>query len=75
MLSKIYLSKAASPMAELDKQLRVVNALYQNNTINNLERDHKKTALIKQPLALTEHGRWAIPSGQEGACLLDGNRE
>jgi hypothetical protein len=46
--------QAASAMDELAKQLRLLQSLYNNNTITNIERDQKKKRLIDGPLTLTD---------------------
>ena len=41
-------------MDELARQLHTLQSLYQNGTINNLERDQKKQQFIEGPLCLTD---------------------
>ena len=48
------ITPGALQMPELAKQLRVLLELYQNNTINSIEREEKKRQLISKPLILLD---------------------
>jgi multidrug resistance efflux pump len=43
-----------SAVQALDKQLRVLQSLYSNNTINLPERDAKKAQILRQPITLRD---------------------
>jgi hypothetical protein len=46
--------RPVSAMEALAKQLRTLQSLYSNNTINLPERDAKKAQIIQQPITLTD---------------------